>query len=359
MKKTTKKLVFIGVNIVICFGLILLGHSWPEGVEGIYSRKIYPLLIDVLNLVSRPFPFSLTEIYFLVLVIFLLSFMVLWLFFSVKRDFVKGFNYLLRFFMLISVNVTLFLVLWGMNNYRLDIEDLFAFENQEISQGDLEESYQWFVEQANFTKEQLQDEELLALEDIMMKTDEGYAILADEYEFIRSRRARVKPLSISGLFSQSGYSGIYLYVFSEPTINTMPHITSLPFVASHEMAHQQGFASEDDANFVGFLAASRHEDALFRYSAYLTGMTYVGNSLYQTDAEAYKRLNKMLDENVREDLQARSEFWQKNIRPKTEKVHNQVNDLFLKANNQPDGILNYSNVTKLLVLAYKNDRLDK
>jgi hypothetical protein len=359
MKKSTKKLVFIIANIVICFGIILLGHIWPEGVEDIYSRNIYPLLVNALNLVSRPFPFSLTEIYFVILAIFLLSFMVLWLFFSVKKEFVKGLDYLLRFFMLISVNVTLFLVLWGMNNYRLNIEDLFAFENQQISQVDLEETYQWFVEQANFTKEQLQDEELLSLEDIMMRTDEGYAILADEYEFIRSRKARVKPLSISGLFSQSGYSGIYLYVFSEPTINIMPHITSLPFVASHEMAHQQGFASEDDANFVGFLAASHHEEALFRYSAYLAGVTYVGNSLYQTDAEAYKRINVSLHENVREDLQARSEFWQKNIRPKTEKVHNQVNDLFLKANNQPDGILNYSNVTKLLVLAYKNERLDK
>jgi hypothetical protein len=359
MKKSTKKLVFILANIVICFGLILLGRIWPEGVEKIYSRNIYPLLTNVLNYISRPFPFSLTEIYFLILAIFLLSFMVLWLYFSGRRDFVKGFDYLLRFFMLISINVTLFLLLWGMNNYRLDIEDLFAFENQQISQTDLEETYQWFVEQANFTKEQLQDGELLSLEDIMMKTDGGYDLLADEYAFIRSRKARVKPLSISALFSQSGYSGIYLYVFSEPTINIMPHITSLPFVASHEMAHQQGFASEDDANFVGFLAASRHEDPLFRYSAYLAGMTYVGNSLYQTDAEAFKRLNGRLHENVREDLQARSEFWQKNIRPKTEKVHNQVNDLFLKANNQPDGILNYSNVTKLFVLAYKNERLDK
>ncbi len=138
--------------------------------------------------------------------------MVLWLFFSVKRDFVKGLNYLLRFFMLISVNVTLFLVLWGMNNYRLDIEDLFRFWKSRKFTRDLEESYQWFVEQANFTKEQLQDEELLALEDIMMKTDEGYAILADEYE-LSDREGQGSNLLVYPVYLARVDIQVYIYMF--------------------------------------------------------------------------------------------------------------------------------------------------
>ena len=348
-----KKIVFIGTNVLICLMMILIGHLWPEQIESLYSRNIYPVLTNVLVFFSRRFTVRLTEVYFFVLLFLMVAFLFLFIYHCVKKAYKKGFDYFFRILMLLTVNITLFLFLWGMNNYRLDIEELFELDQGEITQEDLEDTYLWFIEETNRIKNQLNEKDVLDLEEIMLSTDEGFNVLASEYSFISSRDARVKPLGISELFSQSGYSGIYLYVFSEPTINIMPHITSLPFVASHEMAHQQGFASEDDANFVGFLAAAHHKKFFFRYSAYLSGMTYVGNSLYRTDQEAYKKLNVLIDDGVRKDLQERSEFWNNHIQPRTEKVHNQMNDLFLKANNQPEGILNYSNVTKLLVLGYK------
>ncbi|WZL80122.1 DUF3810 domain-containing protein [Vallitaleaceae bacterium 9-2] len=348
-----KRWAWIIVNTFACGGMLFVGHLWPEQIERIYSRGIYVAITNQLALISRWFPFSLSELYFLIIGSITIIFLVLGIGYGLRRQRKKSLSFFLNVVVIVSVNVTMFLMLWGLNNYRLNIETLFEFNAQSITQVDLENTYQWLITQANQTKEDMGEEDILDRKTIMNITDEGYTALSQSYSFIVERQARVKPLSVSKFFSQSGYSGVYLYVFSEPTINIMPHITSLPFVASHEMAHQQGFASEDDANFIGFLAASQHEEKLFRYSAYLSGMSYVGNSLYKTDAKAYRDLYSSISPAVLKDLKARSDFWEQHRKPQAERVHNQVNDLFLKANNQPDGVLNYSNVSKLIVLGYK------
>ena len=57
-----------------------------------------------------------------------------------------------------------------------------------------------------------------------------------------------------------GFSG-YLNPFTlEAHINsTLPKI-SLPITIAHEMAHQNGIAAENDANFMGFKQCYTHTD---------------------------------------------------------------------------------------------------
>ena len=64
--------------------------------------------------------------------------------------------------------------------------------------------------------------------------------------------ATVKQSLFSTPLSYMGFSG-YLNPFTlEAHINsTLPKI-SLPITIAHEMAHQNGIAAENDANFMGF-----------------------------------------------------------------------------------------------------------
>jgi hypothetical protein len=132
----------------------------------------------------------------------------------------------------------------------------------------------------------------------------------------------------------------------------MPKV-SIPFASSHEIAHQKGFASEDEANFIGFLACSSHEDDFYKYSGYLYMMIYLGNSLYKNDPSLYLNLSSLRSDEVLNDLKVISEFWDTHKRESVSKVHDKANDAFLKANNQPEGILTYSMVSELFIKAYK------
>jgi len=137
----------------------------------------------------------------------------------------------------------------------------------------------------------------------------------------------------------------------------MPNV-SIPFASSHEIAHQKGFASEDEANFIGFLACSNHEENFFKYSGYLYMMIYLGNTLYKNDMDLYLELSELRSNDVLEDLKIISEFWDTHKKEKISEIHNKTNDAFLKANNQSEGILTYSKVSELFIKAYKKGLIE-
>jgi len=68
----------------------------------------------------------------------------------------------------------------------------------------------------------------------------------------------------------------------EANVNiSMPH-TSIPFTACHEMAHQIGFAREDEANFIAYIACKNHPSPDFQYSGILSALINATNTYTAT-----------------------------------------------------------------------------
>src|SRR5207249_4127597 len=76
-----------------------------------------------------------------------------------------------------------------------------------------------------------------------------------------------------------GISGIFCPFTGEPNVNTTLPEPDVPFAACHELAHAHGFAREDEANYVGYVACIRHPDPDFRYSGLLAASLYAMNAL--------------------------------------------------------------------------------
>ena len=121
----------------------------------------------------------------------------------------------------------------------------------------------------------------------------------------------------------------------------------------HELAHQQGIASEQECNFVGIMAAALSADPAYRYSGYLLGYVHLSNALYRADAEAWQAIRDSLPETVRADLRQNSAYWAQFSGP-VRTVSNKVYDGFLKSNGVSSGIQSYGTVVDLL-LAYHYD----
>ena len=75
-----------------------------------------------------------------------------------------------------------------------------------------------------------------------------------------------KPAWTSPLLARLGIGGFYFPLTAEPHVDVELPDSEIPFCASHEVAHELGFAREDEANYVGYLLCRLHPDADFKYS---------------------------------------------------------------------------------------------
>ncbi|MPN21984.1 hypothetical protein SDC9_169366 [bioreactor metagenome] len=117
------------------------------------------------------------------------------------------------------------------------------------------------------------------------------------------------------------------------------------------MAHQRGYASEDEANFLAYIACINNEDYDFQYSGYLLALKYTASALAKVDYNALVSANNDLSSSVINDLNHSSEFW-KQFEGKVNEVSDDMNSNYLKANGVKEGTLSYGKVVNLLLTYY-------
>lgn len=148
-----------------------------------------------------------------------------------------------------------------------------------------------------------------------------------------------------------GFLGYYNPFTGEAQVNLTQPRFLIPFVSCHEMAHQLGYASESEANFVGYLAAVNSPDMFFHYSAYFDLFNYANRELLLIDSAAAKNYYQQLDPLVKKDEEELREYWRKSdnaIEPLIKIFY----DHYLKANQQTKGVKSYNEVIGWLIAYY-------
>ena len=163
---------------------------------------------------------------------------------------------------------------------------------------------------------------------------EAYGRACDKYEFIPRLHSRVKPVMLSEPMSYTHITGVYTFFTGEANINvTFPDYT-IPFTAAHELAHQRGFAREDEANFIAFLVCMESDDDFIRYSGLVRLAEYLIDSCYSSDLtegkEVFKELWYSLDVRVQKEQRAYADFYKKYANNIIGDISGAVNDTFLK-----------------------------
>ncbi|HUQ97639.1 MAG TPA: DUF3810 family protein, partial [Chitinophagaceae bacterium] len=127
-----------------------------------------------------------------------------------------------------------------------------------------------------------------------------------------------------------------------------------PFVALHEIAHQLGYAKENEANFVAFIATRHTKDPYFLYSNYYTLYRYALREVYSRDTTVAMQFEKKLHSQVRRDDAELKAYFKTTENP-IEPIITRFYDQYLKWNNQKAGMQSYNQVVALLV-AYEKKR---
>jgi hypothetical protein len=241
-----------------------------------------------------------------------------------------------------------FNIAWGLNYSREGIAYQLKLEPKPYSKQEVESLTCDLIEKVNDARRELGDTSLKeeSFDTIFTEAQLAYDSIAMENNFLEYRHASIKKSIFSPIAHYLGFTGYYNPFTSEAQVRyDVPRIL-IPYITCHEMAHQLGYASESEANFVGYLAASHSKDAYFRYSVYMDLYRYAAVELFLKDFKS--RHGFELDSLVRKDMYNINAYFmrkQNRISP----LMNSLYDQYLKANKQAKGIDSYDEVVGWLI----------
>lgn len=339
--------------------------SWfPHAVERFYSNGVYPVMAKFWRFLLGWIPFSVGDVVYLILIVLLVRWFI-------KRRHTwrnQWRDNALQLVGFVSIGYLLFNLLWGLNYHRenlgvklglqdrTDTADTLAYSDAELMDFTLKLIGRINAQHLEITGDV--DKKVVfeeSWEQVLKSNAKGYDNLSEKFDFLRYETPSVKASLLSLPLTYMGFSG-YLNPFTgEAHSNILGPRYQLPMIGCHEMAHQLGFASESEANFIGFLAATHHPDARYRFSGYATALVYCMGQWEVRNPETYEQLIKQINPGILENYRESREFWQAH-ETFIEDGFKWFYDNFLKLNQQ-EGLESYSRFVDLLVHYYKDRAL--
>lgn len=342
--------LLLGIQII---GLQIL-RVFPAFVERFYSNGFYPVVAEVSRRIFGWIPFSVGDLIYFVFGFFLLK----W-FINLFRTPRNWKPIALEIGAGLSVFYFLFHLLWAFNYYR---EPLFEKMNieKEYSDADLLRFTKEMIRQTNAIQVGITKNpnakvmSVLTQEEIFKISVGGYQNLAKQHTYFEYTNRSIKKSMISLPLSYMGFSG-YLNPFTnEAQVNDRIPIVNFPFTVCHEMAHQIGYASESEANFVGFLSVVQNKNLYFKYAGYSSALRYCLRNWEARNPALGKQLLAEINPGVIQNYKDSAAHW-KQYETFIEDGFKLFYDHFLKANQQEDGLESYSKFLNLLINYSKNN----
>lgn len=340
-------LLIVFIEVVQFFSLV---------VENRYSTGCYVIFSRFLRMLTSRIPFSLGDILyiFLALVIVINVIKEVSVLFKKQYSWLRFWTGLLKLIRICMWIYIWFNLAWGLNYSRLGIIHQLQLTRNEYHKQEVNLLTNQLILKVNECRRQIKNTTLPqpSMDSIFAEANRCYGIIAIEYPFLAYRNRSVKVSLYSPLGNYFGFTGYYNPFSGEAQVrNDIPRVL-IPFITCHEMAHQLGYASESEANFVGYLAASSSKDVFSRYSVYLDLFSYAQGEeikLYLIDkdipglkATLLQNRNK-LDTLVKRDRRDIREYFYKRENKISPLVSNMY-DQYLKLNKQMSGINSYNEV---------------
>lgn len=335
-----------------------LGLFWlfqdDRAVMDFVARHVTAPYKNAVGKLCHALPFSVTELLYAVAVLGVLAYLIR-SFIRVRRAQRRGTEVVRRTLGLANAALTvyaLFCLLWGVNYHATGFCEEVGLTDEPISVEALRETTEYFAAQLNVYDGQVTRDEngvfASARVEILAYSTQVYDVLAQEYPQLAMEDRQPKAMLFSRIMSAMGFTGLFFPFTGESNVNVDSPAAWLPCTIAHELAHQRGYASEQECNLLGILASVRCENEVYRYSGYLSGYVYLSNALYHADYDAWLAVYQTLPDGVRADLSAQRAYWAQFEGP-VEQASEKVYDTFIKSYGEELGMQSYGAVVDLLV----------
>lgn len=350
------------VLLIVLAILIKWVSLYPEWVEKNYTYGLYPAISKLQRFLFGWIPFSIGDLFygFLILIIIIKTFQFFKLLFKKRlnrKNFIAGLQQVIFFFLFIYVFFNLF---WGLNYNRVGITaqldlhiETYNLTDLETLTGALQKKLNRYAVKVTESARDSFDKKKI----LFKESHDVFKLAEKKYPFLKYRVKSIKPSIFSYAGNYLGFQGYYNPFSGEGQVNTTAPRFLEPFVSLHEIAHQVGYAKENEANFVAFLACRNYESDIFQYSMYFNLYAYAIREVYKRDSLMAGNFYNQLDTQVKKDILFHYEFYKKYRNP-IEPIIMWFYGHYLKANNQPMGKETYNEVVAFLIAYYKKYGLE-
>lgn len=340
---------------VLTFLFLNFAKINSDWTEKRYSQTIYPNFKKIIGFIPSKFSFSFFEFIILISVIMTIVSLAYFIY-SLKSKRSSRQFIIYRFLTGIIAVVCSFYIIFtftcGLNYYRYSFIHYLDYDKYEPTQADLEEMIIYYgskldVEKINLSNQLSYSFDKSAKESVIAMNElaKAYPILGEVDYF------QPKALVSSKFFSKAGIAGLFFPFTYESNINVAIPNYMIPATMTHELAHQAGFMSEDEANFIAYLACVKSNDTQIRYSGYFFAFTQSIVRLKKIDSKKANDLESRLSDSVKTDLNLYRNYL-KSQAGLIQTISLKMNNRYLKANNQSNGVKDYNQVVSLLLLDF-------
>lgn len=351
--KRNKAKWIVAIVLIIGIKIFTSNQLW---VEQFYSCGFYVFFSKILRILFGWIPFSLGDILY-----FLAFCWVIWKIIKNARKLIikeltkkKAFQKVLKIVLFFASIYIIFYLFWGMNYDRKGIAFQLQLTPHSYDTADLFMIENILLEKVNSAKMVVikNHEKYPSTAQLILDAKKSYDEVHKKFPFLKYDRISVKSSFYGKLGDYMGFTGYYNPFTGEAQINTTVPPMLRPYIATHEMAHQLGYAKENEANFVGYLAAVSSQDTLFHYSAYLDLFLYTNREIYYFDSLSSRNIMEKLNPQVKADIEELRQF---SLSHKSflEPLISWMYGNYLKLNNQPQGMYSYNAVVGMLIAYYK------
>ena len=365
-KRTICYYIYVCVLIIITIVLNISGRKNVSFAEW-YSTHIYKILVATVGRIVGFLPFSLYElliIFGIALLFFVLSKTV---YLIIKKHGRKILTMYARVFALLLTVLALFTINCGVNYHRKPFSYYSGLEITKQSTDVLINLCKSLIADANAlvpyidTIEVPDDADgtvygaIFSLSNTDTKSEAVKAMnrLGEIYPVLKGYYPKAKPVLFSKIMSYEFITGVYSFTIEANYNNDVPDYVKADTIC-HELSHLRGFMREDEAGFIAYLACIHSDNVNFQYSGILNALSYVLNSVYSNcGAAVYTELYRSMDGQLMRDYLYDSKYWDKFKTPVAD-VADAVNNAYLVANAQTDGVKSYGRMVDLLLAYYSS-----
>lgn len=353
IKKKIVRIVITVLAILLLKGLFILSPAF----EHFYFHRWYVWISIVLRQVLGNISFSIGDVIYAGWVITGIIYLLKLCYKLVRMHWEDAAYVVLQgIHSLLAIYFT-FLILWGYNYERNALASDLRLEVKPYTTPQLYQLADTLLQLVNQEKTNLGD----TLHTISPNPDSArvfdqaitaYGLAAKHWPALHYEAPAIKRTLFGHWLNYIGVTG-YLNPFTgEAQVNTTTPQLLHPFVTCHEIAHQLGYAPEEEANFVGYLVATQLPESRFRYAAHFEMLLHTVGQLARRDSSLTKDIWSRTVPGVKADYKSIINFYKAYSGP-VDDYSRLLYDQYLKANNQEKGIESYSEVVGWLIAYFK------
>jgi hypothetical protein len=335
--------------------------SWiPDWTETGYSRGVYPWIQHSQSALARLSPISLGEVTTLLAMGVALALCARAIRAALEPTSdrsVRIARELLRLAAFGGALYALYMFGWGLNYARAPYAQGTALELRPADAAELEDATREWMQRASELRERLGEDSQgtvslqIEFRELAQLVDEAWLRAGLHDSRLEGPQPALRASNVSSLMRSAGISGIYWPFTGEPHINALVPPSQLAFSALHEVAHQRGFAREDEANYLACRVGVDSSDPRLAYPAALAAFLHLSRGLREADAERAKQLEAEVPAALRRDRAALAAFWKPStpLVASVREASSRVNDAYLKSQGQSQGVRSYGRMVDLLL----------